>query len=66
MQHFSLPLKDFSWAYDLVDLPKHRLTEEDSEWGYIAELDLEFPRKYTTISKITHQRPQKKSLNCPI
>ena len=31
MQHFSLHLKDLSWADDFVDLPKLMLTEEDSE-----------------------------------
>ena len=42
MQHYSLPFKDFSWADDCVDLPKIMLREKDSEWGYIAEMDLEF------------------------
>ena len=43
MQNYSLPLNDFKWADDSVDIPKLLLTEEDSEWGYLAEVDIEFP-----------------------
>ena len=43
MQNYSLPLNDFKWAGDSVDIPKLLLTEEDSEWAYQAEVDIEFP-----------------------
>ena len=43
MQNYSLPLNDFKWADDSVDIPKLLLTEEYSEWGYLAEVDIEFP-----------------------
>ena len=43
MQNYSLPINDFKWADDSVDSPKLLLTEEDSEWGYLAEVDIEFP-----------------------
>ena len=43
MQNYSLPLNDFKWADDSVDIPKLLLTEEESEWGYLAEVDIEFP-----------------------
>ena len=43
MQNYSLPLNDSEWADDSVDIPKLLLTEEDSEWGYLAEVDIEFP-----------------------
>ena len=46
MQNYSLPLNDFKWADDSVDIPKLLLTEEDSEWGYLAEVDIELvPRR---------------------
>ena len=32
MQNYSLPLNDFEWADDSVDIPKLVLAEEDSEW----------------------------------
>ena len=43
MQNYSLSLSDFKWADNSVDIPKLLLTEEDSEWGYLAEVDIEFP-----------------------
>ena len=43
MQNYSLRLNDFKWAHDLVDIPKLLLTEEDSEWDYLADVEIEFP-----------------------
>ena len=43
LQNYSLPLNDFKWADDSVDIPKLLLTEEDSEWSYLVEVDIAFP-----------------------
>ena len=55
---FTVP-KNFSWADDLVDSPKLRLTEEDIDWGYIAEVDLEFPEEVHDYLKDYPRAPSK-------
>ena len=62
MQNYSLPLNDFKWADDSVDIPKLLLTEEDSEWGYLAEVDIEFPDELHDYFKDYPPAPSKESV----
>ena len=62
MQNYSLPLNDFKWADDSVDIPKLLLTEEDSEWGYLAEVDIEFPDELHDYFKDYPPVPSKESV----
>ena len=59
MQNYSLPLNDFKWADNSVDIPKLLLTEEDSEWGYLEEVDIEFPDKLHDYFKDYPPAPSK-------
>ena len=59
MQSYSLPLNDFKWADDSVDIPELLLTEEDSEWGYLEEVDIEFPDKLHDYFKDYPPAPSK-------
>ena len=42
-----------------MDIPKLLLTEEDSEWGYLAEVDIEFPDELTDYFKDYPPAPSK-------
>ena len=59
MQYNSLLLKSSRGQMTSLIYKRNMLAEKDSEWGYIAEVDLEFPEKVQGYFKNYPPAPSK-------